>query len=354
MAETNNLILIIGGGIAGMSIASNLANLGLGSVIVEKDTALGGHLKNHYSLFPHDQKASELLDEYLTKIQKDNIEIYTGSQVSSISGERGAFQVTVITKTEDGKESTKILDVGAVVIATGFAGMDTDTIYEYSYSLHKNIITGLEFEQMLNDSKKADKNFGRPSDGGAPQSAAIIMCTGSRDEKHNLSCCEVGCRAGLNHAFQLKKLFGDSINVTICYIDIRATGKDNEDFYRQVREMDVHLIKSRPSEISKLDEHHARFNVFDLVTHKLLQIESDLIILETALEPHPEQAALNDMMKLEVDDTGFLACPNYYRPHESATKGVFFAGTATGPRDLPGTIANAAMVAAEIAYIFRR
>ena len=349
MSDKNLKTLIVGGGMAGLSCAAHLADMGLDSIIIEKASEPGGHLKDHHTLFPHQHMASDVLGEKLKQVQgSSNIEIITDSQVKGISGAPGAFQVTVTTD-----EATRTIEAGAVVIATGFDGMDMADMYEYSYTLHKNVITGLEFEKLVNDNETAGEKPGRPSDGAAPKSAVIIMCTGSRDEKHNLFCCEVGCRAGLNHAHYLKETFGDEISVFICYIDIRATGKDNEDFYRKVREMDVHFIKSRPSEILAVDEHYARFNVFDLITHKLLQLESDLIILETALVPHAEQNALNDALQLETDDTGFIALSDYYQPSESKVPGIFLAGTASCPRDLPGTMANAALAAQEVARLLR-
>ncbi|UCH88554.1 MAG: CoB--CoM heterodisulfide reductase iron-sulfur subunit A family protein [Thermoplasmata archaeon] len=349
MAE-NKRTLIIGGGIAGLTVASQLADRNLSSIIVEKESALGGHLKSHYSLFPHQQKASEFLEEALKQIQDNsNVEVLTNSVVKDISGEAGTYNVKIETGTGEGDAQAQSLEVGTIVIATGFEGMDANTLHEYSYTQHKNVITGLEFEELLNDAKSNGKPLGRPSDNSAPQNATVVLCTGSRDEKFNEFCCEVGCRAGLNHAYQLKDMFGDAIQVFLCYIDVRATGRDNEVFYTNVREKDVHLVRGRPSEISKIDDNFARFIIFDQITHKLLQIESDLIILETALVPNSTQGALNEMMSLETDDTGFLSASNYFQPVESSSSGIYIAGTASGPRDVPGTIANAALTAATIA-----
>jgi len=349
MTDKNMKTLIVGGGMTGLCTAVHLAELGLDSVIVEKASEPGGHLKDHYLLFPHQHKASDVLGEKLQQVREmANIEILTNSKVTGISGEPGAFKITVTNES-----SSQSIDAGAIVLATGFEGMDMGNLYEYGYTMHKNIITGLEFEKLISDSENAGNKPGRPSDGTAPKNAAIIMCTGSRDEKHNMFCCEVGCRAGLNHAYYLKETFGDNITVFICYIDIRSTGKDCEDFYRKVRERDVHFIKSRPSEILAVDEHFARFNVFDLITHKLLQIEADLIILETALVPRTEQKTLNDIFHLDVDETGFVAVNDYYHQTESNVPGIFLAGSTTGPRDLPGTMANAALAAANVAKLLK-
>lgn len=354
MSEDKSPALIIGGGMAGMSVAAVLSDLGLKSIIVEQDRNLGGHINEHLTLFPDQRNASEVFSEKLELVENNpNVEIMTGSRIESISGEFGAFTVKVVPTDIDADDKKKTVEAKTIVIATGFEGMNADNIFEYSYSLHNNIITGLEFEKMIFDKAASGEKPGRPSDNAPPKSAAVIMCTGSRDEKHNEFCCEVGCRVGLNHALFLKDTFGPDIDVVVCYIDIRATGKDNENLYTRVREKGVRFIKSRPSEISKIDEDTAKFIVFDLITHKLLQIESDLIILETGLIPRNGQGAINEMLGLETDESGFLKSPDYFKPFCSTKKGVFIAGTAAGPKDLPGTISGAALTAAEVAKILK-
>jgi len=232
----------------------------------------------------------------------------------------------------------------SVIVATGIVPYDLRRLTELGYGRSPDIITGLEFEILHRPDGPSGGDILRPSDRRRPATVAILTCVGSRDEKHRPYCCQVGCMNALNQAFTVKERLGEDADVFVCFTDVRAHGKYYEEFYRQVRGMLVKFIRGKPSEVMVDRDGSLSFDIFDTSTHKLLKLRPDLIVLEPALvNAAPDLAKL---LGVELDREGFFSLDrDYSLPVKSCVPGIFLAGTATGPKDVVSTMANASVAA---------
>jgi len=242
---------------------------------------------------------------------------------------------------------------GVVIIATGIVPYDLTALSELSYGRSPDVLTGLEFEILYGPNGPTKGDILRPSDGKRPTAVAVLTCVGSRDEKHRPYCCQVGCMNALNQAYTIKERLGGEAEVYVCFTDVRAHGKYYEEFYRKVRGMQVKFIRGKPSEVMVDFDGSLSFDIFDTATHKLLKLRADLIVLEPALvNGAPELAK---MLGVELDQEGFFSIDrDYATPVMSSAPGIFVAGTASGPRDVVGAMANASAAALEAAAFLKR
>jgi len=232
----------------------------------------------------------------------------------------------------------------SIIVATGIVPYDLRLLAELGYGRSRDIITGLEFEILYRPNGPTGGDILRPSDGKRPMTVAILTCVGSRDEKHRPYCCQVGCMNALNQAFTIKDRLGEEAEVYVCFTDVRAHGKYYEEFYRTVRGMLVKFIRGKPSEVLVDLDGSLSFDIFDTATHKLLKLRPDLIVLEPALVNAAPDLAKT--LGIELDREGFFSLDkDYSLPVLSTAPGVFLAGTATGPKDVVSTMANASLAA---------
>jgi heterodisulfide reductase subunit A len=233
---------------------------------------------------------------------------------------------------------------GAVIVATGMVPYDLAALSELGYGRSPDILTGLEFEILFGPRGPTKGDILRPSDGKRPGTVAILTCVGSRDEKHRPYCCQVGCMNALNQAYTVKERLGDGAEVYVCFTDVRAHGKYYEEFYKKVRGMQVKFIRGKPSEVMVDYDQSLGFDIFDTATHKLLKLRPDLIVLEPALVNGAPQLA--KILGVELDREGFFSVDSEYSmPVNSSAAGIFIAGTASGPKDVVGAMANASAAA---------
>jgi len=244
------------------------------------------------------------------------------------------------------KEEIIELNVGAIIIATGYQLYDIRKLSEYGYGRYKNVIHGMEFERISAADGPTKGKIVRPSDGKTPEVVAIILCAGSRDESHLPYCCKVGCMVGLKHAYYIASSLPNS-RIYIFYTDIRAAGKGFEEFYQRIRSLEnVYLIKGKPMEIREEDGKLV-FDVFDITANELYRFTVDLVILESGLIPNQNVKPLTSMLKLPLSQDGFLLeLHPKLKPVETAINGVFICGCAQGLKDIPDTVAQASASAA--------
>jgi heterodisulfide reductase subunit A len=240
------------------------------------------------------------------------------------------------------------LDVGAIILATGFDVFDPSVISEYGYRHFRNIVTAMELERLVCASGPTGGHLIRPSDGKIPRSMAFIQCVGSRDKRFHEHCCRVGCMVTLKQAILAREKIHDNINIYVCYIDLRAFGKGYEEFYRRARDMDIDFVAGIPSEIHDAPDGSLYFDVYDKGTNKLLEIHADLVVLGTELVPNSDLEKVSALLHASRGTDGFLleAHPKL-RPLESVMAGVFLAGACQGPKDIPDTVAQASGAAAK-------
>ncbi len=244
------------------------------------------------------------------------------------------------------KEEIIELNVGAIIIATGYTLYDPRKLEEYGYGKYKNVITGMEFERISSAEGPTRGKIVKLDDGNPPKSVAIILCAGSRDEHHLPYCCKIGCMCGLKHAFYIASTLPET-KVYIFYTDIRAAGKGFEEFYQRIRSMEnVYLVRGKPMEI-KEENGKLVFEVFDVNANELYRFSVDMVILEVGLIPNPAVDKLVSILKLSRSPDKFLLeLHPKLKPVETAITGVFICGCAQGLKDIPDSVAQASAAAA--------
>ncbi len=423
--------LVIGGGMAGMQTAVDLADLGFRVNIVEKTPFLGGLAARAGRFFPTDDCAiciqSPASDvKTITHTSRKcvyrsgfseipNMNVLTNSKVVGVEGGPGNYKVTLekkpryvdelkcvacdlcttvcpvqvpeeynaklktrkaiymripniyppvyvidesvckfhdcakcfeicptkaINLDEESKQIT--LNVGSIIVATGFQEWDSRIIKEYHYDDYPDVITNLELARMIDGFGPTGGVIIRPSDRKPAKKIVMIQCVGSRDRRWNSYCSSICCMISLKHASLIKTTYPDT-DVTICYIDIRTTGREHEDYYERAREMGVKFVKGRPSEISRNPETgKLTVDVEDELLKRLLELETDLVVLAPAMVPAEGTKELAELLGLELDEDGFFKEYNAkLRPTETKMRGVYLCGGATYPKDVPTTSLHA-------------
>lgn len=251
----------------------------------------------------------------------------------------------------DFKQSHEIItrNYGAIVMATGYNTINLDKFGEYGYS-SPDVITSLEFERLTNAAGPTKGSFVRLSDNKKPKSVTFIQCVGSRDttSRGKSYCSKVCCMYTAKHAMLIKDKYPD-IEVNVFYIDVRTPGKNFDEFYRRaVEEYGVKYIKGQVGKvIDKKD--YLWVQAVDMLDNKRITLETDLVVLATAIEPESSVKNIATMLSASIDTNNFLieAHPKL-RPVESPTAGVFLSGVCQGPKDIPETVAQAGAASSKV------
>jgi heterodisulfide reductase subunit A len=251
------------------------------------------------------------------------------------------------------EESFVDLKVGSIVVATGFQMWDATQLPDYGYGKSPNILTSLEFERLTNASGPTAGEY-YTAEGKKPERVAIVHCVGSRDERAHSYCSRFCCMYSLKQAHQIKEKLGGE--VYSIYMDMRTFGKDYEEFYRRNRDEGIQFIQGRPSQITVDQVTGELFvEVEDILLGRVVELAVDMVILATAIEPPAEADRMASLFGLgRTPDGWFAEAHPKLRPVETATAGVYLAGCAQGPRDVPDTVAHAGAAAAEAVGLFNR
>mgnify|MGYP001626182624 CR=1 FL=1 len=238
------------------------------------------------------------------------------------------------------------LDVGAVILATGYDVFDPSVIKRYGYGRYKNVYTGLEVERLTSASGPTNGRI-ILRDGRTPSTIVIIHCVGSRDENYHTYCSRVCCMYAMKLAHLIKERVPNS-TIYELYIDIRAHGKGYEEFYRRVQEEGVIFIRGKAAEVTESEDGKLIVTFEDTLLGRVQQIEADMVILATALEPRKDAKELARIFNIPLDKNGFfLEKHPKLAPFSTVNRGVFVAGACQGPKDIPDSVAQGAAAAAE-------
>jgi heterodisulfide reductase subunit A len=241
----------------------------------------------------------------------------------------------------------------SVVVATGFQLFDAKLKAEYHFSQYPNVVTSMQMERLLAPTRPTHAIV-RPSDAKEPQNIAYVLCVGSRDTSlGNPYCSQVCCMYSIKQA-QLLMGALPVADITIYYIDIRAYGKGFEEFYVQARAMGVKFVKAKIAKIEQLENGNLVLYYEDVENGgRLTNTEHDLAVLSVGLLPNSGMAKLFNGQHLAVDSVGWIRSPDENgAPLRTSIDGVFVAGTATGPKDIPDSvIEGSAACMNTIAYI---
>lgn len=245
-------------------------------------------------------------------------------------------------------------EVGAIVVATGYELMHAGHASEYGYGRYRDVLDGLEFERLLSASGPTLGEVRRPSDGTVPKNVVFIQCVGSRDPRNGVPyCSRVCCMYTAKQALLYRHKVPDG-NAYVFYMDIRAAGKGYEEFVqRAMEEEQVLYIRGR---VSRVRQEDGRLRVFgvDTLSGQQVEVRADLVVLATAMVP-PKNADLARVLRAPTDAHGFFQEVHpKLRPAETVTAGVFLAGTAQAPRDIPDAVTQASAAASKALELLSR
>jgi heterodisulfide reductase subunit A len=250
--------------------------------------------------------------------------------------ERGAIN-------HDMKDSFLDLNVGTIILATGFKDFDPSRIPELGYGKLDNVLSSMEFERLVNasgpTSGKVSLKNGQP-----PRSVAIVHCVGSRDEKYNQYCSRACCM----YSLKLAQLVHDYVQAEVheIYRDMRTFGKDYEEFYNRTRQKDVHFYHGRVSSIQPQDG-QLRVQWDEAFYNQPDHVLVDMVILSTGFEPQEDTAQVASLFGISRSPDGFfLEKHPKLAPVETSTEGIYLAGACQSPKDIPDSVAQAGGAAA--------
>lgn len=428
--DINPNTLVIGGGIAGISAALDIANAGYKVFLIERAPSIGGHMAQLDKVFPTlDCSACILMPKMFSVEQHPNIKLLAYSEVISVKGFVGNYEVKVKQKERfintslcigcgrcqqvcpkkvldtdyeaglgyrtaiyspfkqavprfpvidkesclyfetgkcklcqkecptnaiefDQKEDTTTIEVGNIILATGYSLFDSRLVPQYGYGRYPNVFTSIEFERMLNVSGPTQGNVVLRDGETKPKSVAIIHCVGSRDSNYHKYCSKVCCMYSLKFAhFIMQKTGAVVYNF---YIDMRTPGKQYEEFYHKLLNEGAHFIRGRAATIMDIpfsaeEEGKLIVQVEDTLLGKQRRIPVDMVILSPAMEPMHDSRDVARIFGLSCDANGFFTERHLkIAPVSTMTDGIFIAGACQGPMDISETVTRAGAAASQV------
>ncbi|UCD26573.1 MAG: FAD-dependent oxidoreductase [Candidatus Bathyarchaeota archaeon] len=257
----------------------------------------------------------------------------------------------------DQKQEILDLDVGAIIVSTGFVPLDPSNIKEYGYGKYKNVLTSMELERLLSASGPTNGKLVRPSDNKIPHKIAFIQCVGSRSLKDNYSyCSSVCCMYATKEAALIKEHERES-EVSIFYTDIRAFGKGFREFVNRAKEeWGIKYFRAKPSEIREDPKNQDLIIKYeDTLTGEMKSLKVDLVVLCTALVPPPDNKVLAEILGIKLDEYGFFQVGDLLlAPLHSTKPGIFLSGCCHNPQDIPDSVAEGKGAATKAAEFLAR
>ena len=345
--------LVIGGGIAGISAALDIADAGYPVILVEKGDHLGGKMANLSGTYLNLSSAPDLLTRRIERVlNHPNIEVKVKAEVEQVDGYVGNFKAIV---TQHTREARTTFDVGAVVAATGYTSYSLSRLPEYGGGTIPDVIDGLTFEAMLAPGAKIQ----RPSDGKTPREVVFVQCAGSRDPEHGVPyCSKVCCMVTAKQAMLFKERVPHG-QAYVFYIDIRSAGKGYDEYVqRTMTDYRALYLRGKVSRIFQDGGQEGDKVIVwgsDTLSNRQIEIAADLVVLATPMAVPAESKELAQRLHISTNADGFYneAHPKL-RPVESLTAGIYLAGTGQGPKDIPETVSQAGAAAAKVLQLFSR
>ena len=329
-----DIIVIIGGGIAGMEAASQLLRLGYTPIIIEKSSRLGGHVARWNRLFPDLTPARDLVDRLIASSKGANI--FLDTEISHVNRLKDGYNIVL---------SNGITIVARyMIMTTGFRMFEASKKEEYGYGIYDNVVTSSDLEEWFNG-KKDDR-----IDASSMDAVGFVHCVGSRDVKAgNTQCSKVCCITAIKQAIEMKEKYPHA-RIYCFYMDLRLFGKKFEDFYiKAQKDHGIHFIRGRVSEVSENIDGKIIVKAEDTLAGKPIKVTLDLLVLMSGMACNPDGSKIASMISLPVDSDRFLRSEdNISHVISSPKRGVFYAGACTGPKTVPETLAEARAAALEL------
>jgi heterodisulfide reductase subunit A len=364
--------LVIGGGIAGIQAALDIADAGYPVILVERADHLGGKMARLSGTYLNFDAAPDLLQKKIEAVtHHPHIQVVTEAEVEEVSGYVGNFGVRVKAENRDSEPDAELpniesphheftFDIGAIIVATGWERYDQALLPEYGGDSIPDVIDGLAFEGM-----SASGEIRRPSDGKVPREVVFVQCAGSRDPERGVPYCSKVCCMYVAKQAVLYKEQVPHGQAYVFYIDIRSAGKGYDEYVQ--RAMEDHQVLYLRGKVSKIFQpppdspppaggtEGGKVIVWgaDTLSGRAVEVAADLVVLATPMAPAPDAAELGQRLRVSTDANGFFneAHPKL-RPVETLTAGVFIAGAGQGPKDIPETVSQASGAAAKVLQLF--
>lgn len=334
--------LVVGGGVAGINAALDLAGAGAEVFLVEKEPFLGGKVSDLYRYYPRLCPPSCGLELMFSKLESDpRIHVLTSSEVESLNGSPGNFSISIRTSSSDtikSPERAKVRTIvaGAVILATGWEPFDPAPLTEYGYGRLEHVITSMDFEKNARDQRQFLQR---------QKTTAFIQCVGSRDERHLPYCSDVCCMVSIKQALLLKQANPDN-EIYVFYDDIRTPG-EYEAVYRQARASGIRFIKGIPSELRQDALGKISVSVFDLMAGERTEVAADLVILAIGMKASRGTTELKNAIGLAANKYNFIESHLQCHPMDSQREGMLAAGCCRAPMDVSRSIESAAAATAK-------
>ena len=349
MSESSfkNNVLVVGGGVAGLNAALDLADQGYHVDLVEKNLELGGMVPNLHRLYPL-CSCCKVANRVTGSSLHPGISVHLQSQVGDVSGEAGSFRITL-----EGPGGSSKVQAGAVIVATGIETFDPTSFDTYAYSKFPNVLTSLELEQFQKPTGVYQGVPKRPSDGEPPKRVAWLQCVGSREMNRcdALFCSSVCCMHALKEAIHLKEVLPEA-EATIFFMDIRTHGKGYERYLNEALEKGVRLVRTRVHSIEKEGgTEDLRIGYLDDEGGRKEEI-FDMAVLSVGLRPSAQTVDLAKKLGVKLTEDLF-ARTDSFKPAETNVAGVFVCGGVAGPRDVHQSVVEASAAAGKTAALLK-
>lgn len=334
--------LVVGGGVAGINAALDLAGAGAEVFLIEEKPFLGGKVSDLHRYYPRLCPPSCGLELMFAKLESNPlIHVLASSKVEGVSGSPGNFSVSIRTSSPDTIDSSekaqaRSIIVGAVIVATGWEPFDPTPLTEYGYGRLENVITNLDFEKSAREQTQFLEK---------QKKTAFIQCVGSRDERHLPYCSDVCCLVSIKQALLLKQASPDN-EVFIFYNDIRTPG-EYETLYRQARTSGIQFVRGIPSELRQDAPGKIGVSVFDVIAGERTEVVVDLVVLATGMKASQGTTELKNTFGLATNQYNFIESHLQCHPQDTQREGIFSAGCCRAPMDVSRSIESAGAATAK-------
>ncbi len=314
-------VIIIGGGPAGIQAAIRLGQFNCKTLIIEKESAIGGKLTQWDKLFPDFYSADELLLHLKAQLN-ENVSVVTSQTVTDINHNDTTWTVTTA---DDSSYTAKV-----VLLACGYDFFDAIRKEEFGYGIYPNVITSIELEAMIKNGNI------HTFDGRSPQRIAYLQCVGSRDEKVGNHYCSVNCCiCAVKQSIEVKEMVPD-VEQYCFYMDLRMAGQHYEELYRKSQEKyNVQYIRGRVSEAAETIDHRIQIKAENTLLSTPLRLTVDLFVLMVGMEASQTNRHISQKFNIQ-NNYGFLRSKQHYlNDNETEIEGLFLAGTCKRPMNIP-------------------
>jgi len=424
-----NRALVLGGGIAGINAALDLAEMGFKVYLVEKKESIGGHMAQLDKTFPTLDCSICIEGPKMVDVSRHpNIEILSFADILSVEGYVGNFKVKVrknpryiieenctgcgecrdvcpieypnewdinmgVRKTisvpfeqavpliyrinkdyciecykcvdacgarqaiDLSQQPVNVeLEVGAIIVTTGYDLHLPDEGNVYGYGEYSNVITSLEFERLVLAAGPTGGHVIRASDGKRPSIVAFVQCVGSRDTNIYPYCSGFCCMYTLKHTVQLKEHYGKDVDVYVFYMDMRGNFKGYEEFYARSREMGVNFVRGRVSKVLEAPQtRNLIVRAEDTLLGEPIELEADMVVLATAAVAPKDAGEVSRILNITRGTDGFfMESHPKLKPIDTPVDGIFLAGACQGPKDIPYSVSQGSGAAARAATILSK